>query len=139
MVNIREYVAHTATTEIVGVHKSPNLRPSVIVTNGYNVKKMVERENATTDKKKKTRKRCVRGVMDAAVGRIRNFLKYKSEHQGTTFEEADEFYLSTQTCSHCGYVLQGNERLEAQKTFKCPKCKLKIDRDDNSSYNVKNA
>ena len=63
-------------------------------------------------------------------------LKYKAESTGITVREVEPMYTS-QECSDCGYRLTEEERLSlSERTFRCPKCGLEIDRDINASINI---
>lgn len=48
-------------------------------------------------------------------------------------------FPSTQLCSNCGNRKTGSDKLKlSNRTYKCDKCGLVIDRDLNSAYNLKN-
>jgi putative transposase len=73
-------------------------------------------------------------VMDAGFGEFRRQLEYKCCWYGCGLEIAPRFYPSTQTCSACGLVKTGDERLGlSQRTFRCAGCGLVLDRDQNAA------
>jgi putative transposase len=73
-------------------------------------------------------------VMDAGFGEFRRQLEYKCCWYGCGLELAPRFYPSTQTCSACGLVKTGDEKLGlAQRTFHCAGCGLVLDRDQNAA------
>jgi putative transposase len=73
-------------------------------------------------------------VMDAGFGEFRRQLEYKCCWYGCGLELAPRFYPSTQTCSACGLIKTGDERLGlAQRTFHCAGCGLVLDRDQNAA------
>jgi putative transposase len=73
-------------------------------------------------------------VMDAGFGEFRRQLEYKCCWYGCGLEIAPRFYPSTQTCSACGLVKTGADKLGlAQRTFHCAGCGLILDRDQNAA------
>jgi putative transposase len=73
-------------------------------------------------------------VMDAGFGEFRRQLEYKCCWYGCGLELAPRFYPSTQTCSVCGLVKTGDDKLGlAQRTFRCAGCGLVLDRDRNAA------
>ena len=61
-------------------------------------------------------------------------IEYKSEDRGIEFIQADRFYPSSKTCSHCGSV-KTNLKLK-DRTYVCEECGLVIDRDYNAAVNL---
>ena len=61
----------------------------------------------------------------------------KAQKNNIEVREVDRFYPSSKTCSCCGEVKKDLQLKD--RTYKCPKCKLEIDRDFNASLNLKNA
>ncbi len=132
---VRRDAAHKTSSAILGVHEEdPSKRPAEIVLRGSSYIGMLDRDMA---KNKKLRNRLARRVADSAMGQLREMLKYKAEREGINVVIADKFFESTQTCSSCGYVLRGSQKLTVQSVFRCPHCGYKADRDENSSYNLR--
>jgi len=63
-------------------------------------------------------------------------LKYKSGWYGRTIHQVDRFFPSSKTCSSCGW--KKVDLTLKDRTFKCEKCGLEIDRDYNASINILN-
>jgi putative transposase len=73
-------------------------------------------------------------LSDAAFGEIRRQLTYKCDWYGCGLELAPRFFPSTQTCSDCGLVKTGDDKLKlSQRTFCCDGCGLVLDRDENAA------
>jgi putative transposase len=113
--NQRLDVLHKLTTMLATTR-------SAIVIEDFNVKGMSQNHALALD------------VMDAGFGEFRRQLEYKSCWYGCGLELAPRFYPSTQTCSACGLVKTGDDKLSlAQRTFHCAGCGLVLDRDQNAA------
>ena len=77
-----------------------------------------------------------KSIANASWGRFINFLKYKAENKGKTLMQIDKFFPSSQICSHCGSNT-GKKPLHI-RSFICPHCHTKHDRDLNASINIRN-
>ena len=75
-----------------------------------------------------------RKMLTSSLGKIRTLLEYKCEHYGKTLKKINRYFASSQTCSRCGKTY----RVESSETYKCPHCKLIIDRDYNAAINILN-
>ena len=75
-----------------------------------------------------------RKMLTSSLGKIRTLLEYKCEHYGKTLKKINRYFASSQTCSRCGKTY----RVESSETYKCPHCKLVIDRDYNAAINILN-
>ena len=75
-----------------------------------------------------------RKMLTSSLGKIRILLEYKCEHYGKTLKKINRYYASSQTCSRCGktYTVGSSE------IYKCPHCKIIIDRDYNAAINILN-
>ncbi|HJF19108.1 MAG TPA: transposase, partial [Enterococcus columbae] len=62
-------------------------------------------------------------------------IKYKSARLGIAFVEADKWYPSSKTCSHCGKIKKDLKL--SDRTF-CCECGFTLDRDLNASINLAN-
>jgi len=67
-----------------------------------------------------------------------SMLHYKAQLYGRTFITVDPV-STTQTCSHCGYVLHGQQKLTCrERTWWCPHCLTFHRRDQNAAQNILN-
>ena len=115
--NIRKNYNHNISREIV------NKKPKAIVMENLNIKGMLKNKHLS------------KAIQQQCLYELKMYIKYKAESQGTRFVEAPRNYKSTQTCSQCGAVQKMSLN---QRTYTCPTCNLKIDRDLNASYNLRN-
>ena len=78
-------------------------------------------------------------------GRFRLYMEYKAIKFNKTLILADQFYPSTQRCSHCGHVKTGDDKigLDGNKKHRtkhneyiCYSCGFTIDRDQNAVLNL---
>ena len=77
-----------------------------------------------------------KSISDASWSKFLQMLKYKAESAGISVKEAEPMYTS-QECSDCGSCLIEEERLDlSERTFRCPKCGLELDRDTNAAINI---
>jgi len=63
-------------------------------------------------------------------------MKYKCEWNNIEFIQVDKYYPSSKMCSQCGGVKKDLKL--SDRTYKCEKCGLIIDRDFNASVNLMN-
>ena len=82
-------------------------------------------------------RRIVRVLARSLWYNFRMMLAYKSKLNGNLLVIADRAYPSTQTCSNCGNILKKESRLKlSQRTYICPICNYKEDRDINAAHNL---
>src|SRR4030081_3883822 len=75
-----------------------------------------------------------RHVAGVGWGELRRQIEYKTGWAATTVDVADRWYPSSKTCSACG-VVKAKLRL-SERTFRCDKCGLVLDRDLNAARNL---
>ena len=75
-----------------------------------------------------------RSLSDASFGEFVRQLEYKCRWYGSRLVKADPFYPSTKRCSGCGNA-KGAMSL-AERTYRCERCGLVMDRDLNASRNL---
>jgi putative transposase len=76
---------------------------------------------------------------DAGLGTFISMLEYKVSETGAQLIKVKAAF-TTQTCSRCGYVKEGNERLILDdRVYSCSSCGLSMDRDLNASINIHRA
>lgn len=114
--NIKKDYFHKSTTALV------RTKPSAIVLEDLNVAGM--RKN----------KHLSHSLQEASISTFKQMLINKAESHGIEVVLADRYYPSSQICSSCG---NRKPMKLSERTYKCPKCGLKIDRDFNASINLK--
>lgn len=115
--NKRNTVIHTATKRIV------DLNPSSIVIEDIKVGDIL-----------KEGKWMNKFIPQLIFNKIHTQIKYKADNRGIPVIIADRNYPSSKICSSCGYIYHS---FASQKTFICPCCGLRIDRDINAALNLK--
>jgi putative transposase len=75
-------------------------------------------------------------IGDASWYRFEQMLKYKAEWRGVELIEIGRFDPSSKLCSRCGWK-HVNLKL-SQRTFRCQRCGLEMDRDLNAAINIRN-
>ena len=119
MDNIRTDYINKTIAEIV------KTKPSYITIEDLNVKGMMKNKHLS------------KAIGQQGFNEIKNQLTYKCDDYGIELVVADRWYPSSQTCSKCGYIRIGKERLKLKdRTFTCPECGHTIDRDLNASINL---
>ena len=77
-----------------------------------------------------------KSISDAGWRTLLSMLAYKADLYGKTFVLVQPRNTS-QTCSSCGYVLRGDERLSlSDRVWVCPSCGARHDRDHNAAKNI---
>ena len=76
-----------------------------------------------------------RFVNDLSYGTFLNQLKYKLEWLNKKLVKVDKYFPSSQLCSVCGY--RKTDLLLKNKTWICPNCRVKHNRDHNAAINIK--
>ena len=118
LVDIRNNHLHQTTTEIV------KTKPSRIVMEDLNVKGMMKNRHLA------------KAIAKQKFYEFKRQIRYKAEMYGIKVVEADRFYASSKTCSHCGHVKR--ELKLSDRTYVCPVCGAKLDRDLNAAVNLAN-
>ncbi len=76
-----------------------------------------------------------KAITQVGWGMLCTMLKYKAEWEGKIYLEIDRFFPSSKTCSHCFHKV---EELPLKiRSWECPKCGTKHDRDINAALNIK--
>ena len=76
-----------------------------------------------------------KGIFDNGWGMFTNYLKYKLEEQGKRLIKIDKYYPSSKMCSNCGHI--HSELKLSERTWICPECGTKHNRDYNAAINIK--
>ena len=99
-------------------------KPYRIVMEDLNVKGMMKN------------KHLAKVISEQGFAKFIELMKYKAEKFGIEFIQADRFYPSSKTCSHCGSIKKDLKLSE--RIYHCSCCGLTIDRDKNASINLAN-
>jgi len=75
-----------------------------------------------------------KAISDVSWFEFNRQLKYKCLWGFKHYIKIDRFFPSSKTCSRCGCI---QDMPLSKRTFNCPDCGLKMDRDLNSSINIK--
>jgi putative transposase len=75
-----------------------------------------------------------RVISDCGWGEFRRQLAYKCQRYGRQLVVIDRWYPSSKTCSACGHLLA--ELSLSTRTWQCPSCGARHDRDVNAAKNV---
>ena len=75
-----------------------------------------------------------RVISDCGWGEFRRQLEYKCARYGRDLVVIDRFYPSSKTCSACGQLLA--ELSLSTRTWQCPSCGTRHDRDINAAKNI---
>lgn len=77
-------------------------------------------------------------ISGSMFGSFREIIQYKCDMYGNKLVVADKWFPSTQTCSSCGNVKKGDQKLKlSDRKYHCDCCNKIIDRDFNSACNLK--
>ena len=106
---------HKASTRLVRDH-------DVIVLENLAVKNMVRNRSLA------------KAISDCGWGTFRLMLEYKAARAGRRLIVIDRWYPSSKTCSACGYLLA--ELGLRTRTWQCPSCGTRHDRDVNAAKNI---
>ena len=112
---IREDAHHQATTKIVR-------KASAIGVETLNIRGLLKN------------RKLAKALSDSALSRFLTMLKYKAERRGIPITEADRFFASSKTCSHCKH--KKKDLTLSERTYHCNACGITIDRDLNAAINL---
>lgn len=74
-------------------------------------------------------------IADASWGELTRQLAYKADWYGRQFVAIDQWFPSSKRCNCCGHIF---DKLPLNiRTWDCPECNTKHDRDINAAINVK--
>ena len=118
LTDIRNNHLHQATAEIV------KTKPSQVVMEDLNVKGMMKN------------KHLAEAIAKQKFYEFKRQIQYKAEMYGIKVVEVDRFYASSKTCSHCGHIKKDLKL--SDRTYVCPVCGAKLDRDLNAAINLAN-
>ena len=113
---IRKDAHHKATTEILIGVSSIGIE-TLQITNLLKNRKMAK------------------ALSDASLGGFLEKLKTKAKSLGIPIIQADRFFASSKTCSHCGH--KKDDLTLSDRQYHCNHCGTSIDRDVNAAINLK--
>jgi putative transposase len=113
--NARSDFLHRASTHLVRDNDT-------IVIEDLNVSGMVRNRHLA------------RAISDCGWGEFRRQLEYKCQRYGRQLVVIDRWYPSSKTCSTCGHLL--DELSLSTRTWECPSCGTRHDRDINAAKNI---
>jgi putative transposase len=111
----RQDFLHRASVRLVREH-------DVIVIEDLNVAGMVRNRSLA------------KAISDCGWGTFRRMIEYKAARAGRHLIVIDRWYPSSKTCSACGHLLAAL-RLST-RTWQCPSCGTRHDRDINAAKNI---
>jgi putative transposase len=113
--NARQNFLHRATTHLVRGN-------DLIVIEDLVVRNMVRNRHLA------------RAISDCGWAGFRRQLEYKCERYGRQLIVIDRWYPSSKTCSGCGHLLASLSL--STRTWQCPSCGTRHDRDINAAKNI---
>jgi len=79
-------------------------------------------------------RKLARAISDCGWGEFRRQLEYKCKRYGRRLVVIDRWYPSSKTCSACGHLLAALSL--GTRTWQCPSCGTRHDRDINAATNI---
>lgn len=79
-----------------------------------------------------------KAIGDSSWSTFTTMLSYKADWYGKTLVKVDRWFPSSKTCSGCAHVLTKAELPLSVRSWDCPSCLQKNDRDINASINILN-
>lgn len=116
--NIRDTHIHQVTYDLV------KTKPCCIVIEDLNVSGMLKNKHLS------------KAIQQQEFYKFRKYLTYKCQFYGVRLVIADRFYASSKICSCCG--AKRTSLSLSERTYICPECGLKMDRDLNAAINLEN-
>ncbi|GAA0796880.1 IS200/IS605 family element RNA-guided endonuclease TnpB [Psychrobacter piscatorii] len=98
----------------------------VIAIEDLNVKGMVKNH------------KLAKAISDSSWSLFTTMLAYKAEWYGKELVKIDRWFPSSKTCSNCDHLLTKAELPLSVRTWDCPNCLQRNDRDTNASINILN-
>lgn len=116
--NIRLNYIHQTTSTIV------KTKPCMVVMEDLCIKDMMKNKSIAKQ------------VQKIGLYEFKRQMEYKCKWNNIEFIQVDRYYPSSKMCSQCGEIKKDLKL--SNRTYKCEKCGLIIDRDFNASINLMN-
>lgn len=116
LTNIRHNYLHQTTSSIV------NRKPMFIVLEDLNINGMMKNKHLS------------KAIQEQCLYEFYRQIEYKAYWNNIMFIEADRYFPSSKLCHECGYVKKDLKL--SDRTYICPECGNKIDRDYQASLNL---
>ncbi|MBP2280804.1 putative transposase [Psychrobacter sp. PL19] len=117
--NARKDFLHKLSFNLIKNH-------DVIAIEDLNVKGMVKNH------------KLAKAILDSSWSTFTTMLAYKADWYGKELVKIDRWYPSSKTCSGCGHLLTKAELPLSVRSWDCPSCLQKNNRDINASLNILN-
>ena len=101
-------------------------RPKIICIEDLDVKEMKESEEYED---------VAKGIQQNPFTKFLKTLENRCNNYGIKIIKVDRYYASSKTCNKCNYKKEDLKL--SDRTFICPICGLKINRDYNAALNIK--
>lgn len=123
LTNIRENHLHQVSRALV------KTKPKAIVLEDLKIQNLLKN------------RRLAKAIQDAAWYKLRTYLNYKAERQGTEIVLAPSTFPSSQICSNCHQRFDTSAQNRTWgldiRTWTCSHCEAEHDRDQNAALNLK--
>jgi putative transposase len=121
---IHEQIKNTRRDYIHKITKAIISESQVIIAEDLHVKGMMRNH------------KLAKAISDVSWHEVHRQLEYKSKWHGRTYHIIGRFFPSSKMCSSCHFV---NDALTLKdRTWDCPSCDARLDRDLNASINILN-
>jgi putative transposase len=117
--DVRTHHLHVLTTRLAKTHGR-------IVVEGLDAAGMLRQKGLPGARARR------RGLSDAALGRPRRHLSYKTGWYGSQLVTADRWFPSSKTCHACGHV----QDIGWTEHWQCANCSVSHQRDDNAAITL---
>lgn len=125
---IREFCGHALTNEILDSYET-------IYVEDIKTAEIMMKDSSLPKKAQKTMKK---NISHNSWGQLKEQLVYKGNWRENKVALVPA-RNSTQTCSNCNFVFEGNKKLTLKKRkYICPECGMEKDRDLNAAINILN-
>ena len=123
----RAYFAHNLSRKIARDNK-------IIAVEKLKLQEMMKQNKEKEGFLNRTKKNFNSAIADVGYFNFCQMLAYKAEEYGHRYVQVNTFFPSSKTCHKCEHVIE--ENILSEKTFVCPVCGYKEDRDINAAKNI---